>query len=881
MSYPTMPSARSHRAAGDGLRHRAPGRRVAEAALLVAIFAAPLALGTHQPGPVALMLGLSVLALAGLCVDRKAVPVPGVVMALAAVTAYVGLQCLPLPPALLRLLSPGAADLYRFSLPVSEFAGHWYPLTLDGPATALEFAKAVAYTAFFLVALALAGEAGTRKRLAAALALSGLTVALIGYGHRLVNAQQLFGMALFRDAHPPFLTTFGNANHAAGFLALCAPVSLGLALRARDRRLKFLWALAYVLTGAAVFLTLSRGGILAFLAAQAVLAFELVGTRDRRRDLDPRSPPRRRWFAVVPAAAAVVAVAAYLAYEPVMIELSTLSSVSRVSHEGKFQIFAESMKLLGEFPLTGIGRGAFATVGDRYLAALPTGTADFIENEILQPLVDLGAPMGALLLASLLVALALALRRDQRTSLDCAIWAGVFAVCLQNLVDFSLEFGGVALPLLAALALLLRTDPRAAETPRRRSRAVVLIALALCLPLSVAALIHARHGWRGETDRFAAEVSRLPDGDAAARAATPYLRRHPASFVIPLAVAQRYLAERPPRPVPALPWLNRAMYFKPRLAEPHLVTAEALADLDRKSQSLLEARLYYELSEGDTAALRRALRRFPAVTDLESAVPGTAPGLLTLSQLLGDQHRPADALQVAREAVVVDPESAAGHRRIGTLLLDAGVGPEGEAELRRAIAIEPSAPWAYLKLSEWLQQQKRQPQARELLERGLAARPASFELVLARARLELAEGRASSARAVVQGFHPIDESSETRVRLMAFQGEIFQTEGRSAQALQAYRAAAVLAPGAGFEFLTAGLLEGLSDFQAAADTLRHVAPSDPASQAHLTKRIEEDERRAEELRRSRAKSSGDLALDPLKAIDESPEVGGERARESE
>jgi hypothetical protein len=296
---------------------------IAETALMAAVFLAPLALGTHQPGTVGLMLGLSLLALAALCADRSEVPVPGLVVSMAVLAAYVGLQCLPLPPVVLGFLSPHSAELYRFSLlPAPELASHWHPLTLDTPATTLEFAKAVAYIAFFLVALALAGESTTRKRLAAAIALSGLAVALIGYGHRLVDAQRLFGLSLYRDAHPPFLTTFGNANHAAGFLALTAPMSLGLALRARDQRLKLLWALSYVLTGAAIFLTLSRGGILAFLVAQAVLSAELIGTGDRRRDSRPHT---RRWFAVLPAAAAVVAVAGYLAYDPITTELATLS----------------------------------------------------------------------------------------------------------------------------------------------------------------------------------------------------------------------------------------------------------------------------------------------------------------------------------------------------------------------------------------------------------------------------------------------------------------------------------------------------------------------------------------------------------------------------
>jgi predicted Zn-dependent protease len=230
---------------------------------------------------------------------------------------------------------------------------------------------------------------------------------------------------------------------------------------------------------------------------------------------------------------------------------------------------------------------------------------------------------------------------------------------------------------------------------------------------------------------------------------------------------------------------------------------------------------------------------------------------------------------------LLDPDSAAAHRRVGQLLLEAGSGPEGEQELRRAIELEPKASWAYIELAEWLQRQKRQPEARVVLDRGLVAHPGTFDLTLARAQLELADGRPVAARTIIQGYHPLEEGPDARLRLVAFQGDIFATEGRPVQALQAYRTAAALAPGAGFEFRCAELLEGLSDFQAAADTLRRLSPGDPETRALVARRIEADEKRAEDLRQSRQNPSIDPSVDPPKSVDEAPEIGGERTRESQ
>ena len=195
------------------------------------------------------------------------------------------IQRLPLPAALLRLVSPHTAEAYAFSLQGTPSSGSWHPLSLDGPATSRELAKAVSYALLFVVARAVAGQRRRKRTLIAALGLAGFTVAAIGFGHRLFDASALFGSISYRYVVPTFLTTFGNRNNTAGLLCLTAPILLTVGLRG-SRRGWLLWGPAYTLTSVAVFLTLSRGGMSAFLASQLTLGSSSSGAALRPLPID-------------------------------------------------------------------------------------------------------------------------------------------------------------------------------------------------------------------------------------------------------------------------------------------------------------------------------------------------------------------------------------------------------------------------------------------------------------------------------------------------------------------------------------------------------------------------------------------------------------------
>src|SRR5579871_3102853 len=124
---------------------------VVEALLSGALVLSPLAFGTVHYAALAAMAAVAAAAAVVAATARpRATPWP--VWFALATAAWVGAQAIPLPPSVLRVLSPRAAEL------VSSVGGGWHALSLDPSATAREFARLFAFAAAFFAAARLATD---------------------------------------------------------------------------------------------------------------------------------------------------------------------------------------------------------------------------------------------------------------------------------------------------------------------------------------------------------------------------------------------------------------------------------------------------------------------------------------------------------------------------------------------------------------------------------------------------------------------------------------------------------------------------------------------------------------------------------------------------
>ena len=128
-----------------------------EAPIYLLVFFTPLAIGTVHLWSVTIMLAVALFAYSAMVMKRtrrrRSILLFPMGVALLAVCGLTLLQIIPLPPFFVRVLNPGAADLYDHVLAGTGLwgEGNWRALSLAPPATAVELVKFLAYALAFLV----------------------------------------------------------------------------------------------------------------------------------------------------------------------------------------------------------------------------------------------------------------------------------------------------------------------------------------------------------------------------------------------------------------------------------------------------------------------------------------------------------------------------------------------------------------------------------------------------------------------------------------------------------------------------------------------------------------------------------------------------------
>ncbi|MCP3144199.1 O-antigen ligase family protein [Pyxidicoccus xibeiensis] len=840
--------------------HRSASRYtlLAEVALMGLVVLGPLALGGAARWVlwplVALSGAAAVLAAVGARRQGQSLRFPLLAVPLAAGAVLCALQLVPLPASVLEVLSPEAAGLREFALAPLGLDGA-RPVSLDAPATWRELAKHLAYLLTFLAAVQVCRARRVRERLLAALAFTGAGVAVVGLGQALLGVESLFGLIAWVHARPPLVTPFGNPNHAAGFLGLCATVGLGLALTTRPRSRALPYALAAGASGLGVVLTLSRGGIAFFVFGQALLALLLLR---RRHEAGGRAPPVwARSAAALLGLLAVLSVGAYTAADRLWTEARSADSMEEL-RQSKVALWPMMAQAARAFPVLGMGRGAFEAAFPRYQTEPNPNTLTHPENAVLHAAVELGVP-GLLLLAVAAWGFLRLLRREGQDALELAALAGVAALALHNLFDFSLELPACAVAVLVVLG--------AAARPRERSRGAskpgclkpspLLLGTGAGLAvLGLVALVPGRsHVSDAEAELAGLVAARVPVAEVRSRGLA-LIDRHPSDYVLYRLVASAYAARGREAAEESLAFVNRALYLAPRDAASHRVAARALLALGRGTQGFLEYRLAYEA--GDATVLQgEALRRARTLEHLVALTPDSPEVAARLVEALTNTPGRLEAalgyVAWARTHFDGRPGAGALWAREARLRLLRGELAEAEAACVEVERREPDALDTHLLRAEVLRAQGKREQALQSLERLLVRFPGSVELAFTLATQQLDAGLTRRAKDTLQSVTPFLTDYAQRARLLSMEAACLEREGLFSRAVEVRQTAARLAPGPDAWFAVARAQEALRRFDAAArsvhEGMRLLPPGSRKDAEAWVARLEAEERARVDSRR--------------------------------
>ena len=357
----------------------------------------------------------------------------------------------------------GAVELTRSTLPRA-------PISIDPESTAWALALGASYIALFWCARAIFAFGDVRRTIRGITVL-GLALTVLVAVQRTTSPTLLYWTWQPLSAGAAPYGPFVNRNGLAAWLAMAVPLAIGYVV-ARQRSTSgtprsladaaaTIDATTLLLGGSAclmmggLFGSLSRSGI--FAAAIGLTAFVLIA--------QARITTGRAIAGVAAALAAVVAIGAMYANPGAL--AMRMQETTELGEWGRRVIWRDTIEMIRDFELTGVGAGAFK----RGMLVYQEGSRQFFfnhaHNEYLQILAE-----GGLLLA-VPAALALIaggativgrLRADRAALFWMRLGAicGLIAVAVQSTFDTSLRTpaDGVLFSVIAAIALHHRHDDR-------------------------------------------------------------------------------------------------------------------------------------------------------------------------------------------------------------------------------------------------------------------------------------------------------------------------------------------------------------------------------------------------------------------------------------
>jgi len=258
-----------------------------------------------------------------------------------------------------------------------------------------------------------------------------------------------------------------NHNHYAGLMEMLVPVPLVLSLThlASTRTRNLAAAAAAVMVGT-VFLSGSRGGMLAIVAELLLLAVFLL---KQKRGL-------RTAIGMGVFLAIVVGLLTWVGGTELSQRIATLGAAHReLPSDIRFNINRDGLKMFLQKPLFGFGLGTFPVVYPHFRSFYTNFFVNEAHNDYLQLLVEMGA-LGLLTMAWFVVlAYRTAIKKIGRwpseiggaTSLACVL--GMSGILVHSTVDFNLQIPANA-ALFYVLCTLAASEPFV--SPKRKRRVV-------------------------------------------------------------------------------------------------------------------------------------------------------------------------------------------------------------------------------------------------------------------------------------------------------------------------------------------------------------------------------------------------------------------------
>jgi tetratricopeptide (TPR) repeat protein len=424
--------------------------------LLILIFA-PLAFGTVELWSLAaveVLTGIAaILLFLSACFSRKnTYVIPGLVPLLL-LLLYILFQLIPLPADLVRFISPSTYSAYA---PVLSVSGEkWIPLTIDQKATLQEFFRISCYSLFYIVTIQLLSIGGRLKRTVFTVVSLAAGIALLAIAQQVDSPDKIYWLRSVPDNASPF-GPWINPNQFAGYMEMMSPLALGLFLFYKPRghsditprekivnfftmpgsNLYLFIGSAATLMALSVFVSLCRGGILTI--TLSVFVFMLLYNMKR---------PRHGPAAILVIIGCVIIAVSWFGWDTVITEFNHGVTPSGELSDGRFYLWADSLRIIQSFFLFGSGFGTYIDIFPSFRSVPGYSIFDHAHNDYLELLTD-GGIIGFALAGWFVLTILnhgrrkIRARRDKyAVLLGIGAYTGIIAMLIHSVTDFNMHNG--------------------------------------------------------------------------------------------------------------------------------------------------------------------------------------------------------------------------------------------------------------------------------------------------------------------------------------------------------------------------------------------------------------------------------------------------------
>ncbi len=427
--------------------------------LFILIFS-PLAFGTVELWSLTIMETASVSALIMLLLrnlkdkDRSLFEIPGIIPLLFLLT-YVLLQAVPLPPDIIRIISPETYNLYKETMLVDQAGESWMSLSINKKAALMSFFQLAAYISFYVLTVQLLTKRDNLMKTVTIIVIFASILALFGILQHILSNNKIYWVRKLAQGGSLF-GPYVNRNHYAGLMGMLFPLVISLFLfnkphvthkSVRDKiteifnlqrtNIYLLLGFSSILIATSIFLTLSRSGIVSLCLSMIFFGLIFIS----------KGAKKRRGIIIIVIFVLIVLSVGWFGWDPIFERFEKVRNPQGDISDLRFEIWKDSVNIIKDFPVTGTGFGSFVNIYPRYRTISGDRIADHAHNDYLEIFSDGGVIAFAICVWFLLVLVYKSYRTFlKRRELYCiylfiAGMTGLISILFHGTTDFNLHIG--------------------------------------------------------------------------------------------------------------------------------------------------------------------------------------------------------------------------------------------------------------------------------------------------------------------------------------------------------------------------------------------------------------------------------------------------------